>query len=52
MSATNDGLVPRYTLPGVSNPVLPEDIANKAYVQYEYFRLATWIPQSIIPVYL
>jgi len=32
LSATNDAGVKRYALPGVPNPVLPADIANKAYV--------------------
>jgi len=32
LSATNDAGVKRYALPGVPNPLLPADIANKAYV--------------------
>jgi len=32
LSATNDAGVKRYALPGVPNPLLPGDIANKAYV--------------------
>lgn len=32
MSATNDSGVKRYALPGVPNPILPADVANKAYV--------------------
>jgi len=32
MSATNDPFVPRQALCGVPDPVLPADIANKAYV--------------------
>lgn len=36
MSASNDGLIPRYALPGVSDPVLPADIVNKEYVDNFY----------------
>jgi len=32
LSATNDAGVKRYALPGVPTPILPADIANKAYV--------------------
>ena len=32
MSATNDPIVNRYNLPGVPTPILPADVANKAYV--------------------
>ena len=40
MSATNDPFVERYKLPGVVNPILPDDIVNKAY--------ADNIPQTIM----
>lgn len=42
LSATNDDYVTRYPLPGVPNPLLPADIANKEYVM-------SAVPQSIIP---
>jgi len=43
MVATNDPTVDRYALPGVSLPVLPDDIANKAYVDAgsPYIKLGT-----------
>lgn len=32
MPATNDGFVNRYDLPGVPDPLLPNDVVNKKYV--------------------
>ena len=32
MSATNDGYIERFALPGVPDPLLPNDIVNKNYV--------------------
>ena len=54
--ATNDGVVNRYPLPGVSLPVLPDDIVNKLYVDvaiYTNTGVATsdqTVNNTIVPV--
>jgi len=35
LSATNDATVKRYALPGAPDPILPQDLATKAYVDQE-----------------
>lgn len=52
MSATNDGTINRYALPGVPDPVLPADVVNKNYVDTQFvekkFRSSVGIIQSQI----
>lgn len=47
MSATNDGLVDRYALPGVPNPILEADIVNKQTLEEMYPGAVMDIPLAV-----